>query len=192
MFPLKLEDFSQPLPAPESGPDAAEASRLEGFETGYQAGWADADAARDQAEEARRAALAEALGALQLSYRQARSDVLAALSPLVSDLVARCLPEISRAALPQLVAEALAPWAEAGVSGNVVLNCHPKDAEILGDLTRTTPDLELRPDPNLPEGQIWMGSVAGELRIDISAALAEVSRNIDDFFALTKQENAHG
>lgn len=192
MFPLKLEDFAQALPPPEPGSDPAEEGRLQGFETGYQAGWADADAARDQAEESRRSLLAETLGALQLTYGKARADVLSALSPLVLELVARCLPKVAHGALPGLVAEALVPLAADAVPGGILLRCHPQDAEVLADLAQAAPEVELRPDPSLPPGQIWMGAAGGELRIDIPAALAEVSRNIEDFFTLTEQENTHG
>ncbi|RRH74279.1 FliH/SctL family protein [Falsigemmobacter faecalis] len=193
-FPLKLEEFqlSGGLSDMSGQAAALEDSHREGFENGYQAGWDDAEAARSQTESARRDDIIAALKALNLTFTAARAEVLQALSPLLNELVSRCLPQVARGGLPGLVTEALTPWIEAGVTEGIILLCNPDDMALLRDLSAAVEGLLLHEDPATPPGEVWLRSAAGELRIDTSAALTEVTRSIEEFFTLAEQERRHG
>lgn len=193
-FPLKLEEFEPSFGLTEGADRSAalEDSRLEGFEQGYQAGWEDAEAARSQTEAARRDEVIAALKAINLTFSAARAEVLQALAPLINELVARCLPQVARGALPGFVTEALAPWVAEGITDGVSLICNPEDGGLLQDLSAAVEGLSLQEDPGTPPGEVWLRSAAGEQRIDTAAALAEVTRCIEEFFTLAEQERRHG
>jgi len=193
-FPLTLEEFEPSFSlSDKAGQSAAlEDSRLEGFETGYQAGWDDAEAARGQTEAARRDEIIASLKALNLTFTAARAEVLQALSPLITELVSRCLPQVAHSALPGLVTEALNPWIEAGIRDGITLLCNPADMALLQDFSAEVEGVSLQEDVTTPSGEVWLRSAEGELRIDTAAALVEVSRSIEEFFTLAEQERRHG
>ncbi len=195
---LSLEDFdSAPRPAGPAAPVEemqADDRHLAGFEAGYRAGGDDAEAARADQEAELRSDIARNLQALAFGYHEARSHVLRALGPLIADLAARLLPEIARAALPSLVAEALAPYAEIAAEAPVRILLHPSVRRQVEDLLGTTPGLPLlyQEDEGLPPGQVWLASGEAETRVDIEAALATIRAALDDFFTLAAKETRHG
>lgn len=197
-MPLVLEDFDatphRPA-APQTGGDAdSEDQRLASFEAGYRAGWDDAVAAQTDQETELRAEIARNLQGLAFTYHDARSHVLRALGPLVADLAARLLPAIAQAALPQLVAEALAPYAEIAAETPVQVMLHPSVRQRVEALLGTTPGLPLtyQEDEALSPGQIWLALGETETRVDIDAALATIRTALDDFFTLAAKESRHG
>lgn len=192
MMPLMLEDFGALPPVP-AAPDV-QTQHLDSFDAGYRAGWDDAIAAETAHEAEVRAAIARNLQALAFTYHDARTHVLRALAPLISDLASRLLPEIARAALPQLVAEALAPYAELAADAPLELSLHPSvrpEVEALVGADSGLP-LTYREDPALAPGQIWLAMGESETRIDIDAALATIRTALDDFFTLATKESRHG
>lgn len=191
-MPLVLEDFG---PAPRQAPsDPPEEQHLASFDAGYRAGWDDAVAA-DTAQEAEvQAEIARNLQALSFTYHEARSHVLRALAPLIADLAGRLLPEIAQAALPHLVAEALAPYAEVAADAPMEVVLHPSVRARVEGLVGPDAGLPLtfREDAALAPGQIWLALGEAETRIDIDAALATIRTALDDFFTLATKESRHG
>jgi len=197
MSRLKLEVFDHG-PAPPSDPAAPagdlEELRLEAFESGYKAGWDDAQVAIRGEDDELRQTVAQNLQDLAFSYHDARSHVLRALSPLFEEITARLLPEIARASLPHVVAEALGPYAEIAADAPIHIQIHPDTRPILAPLLENSfgLPLHLRDDPHIPPGRVQLSLGTTETRIDLDAALAAIRTAIDDFFQLNAKEMRHG
>lgn len=199
MPPLKLEPFD--LDPAFAGPDTsggdgveAEEARLEAFEAGYQAGWDDAVAAQSDAETEQRNDVARALQALSFTFHDARAHVLHALSPLIAEVAARLLPEIAHAALPQMVVEALRPYADMASEAPVLIFVHPETRDRVEALvgTRTGLPIRYQDAPELGTGQISLRLGETESRVDLDAALAAIRGALVDFFDLAAKESRHG
>lgn len=202
MMALKLEVFAdeQFSPAdPANAPETLELSvvedmRLAAFDSGYRAGWDDAIAAAAGEEATLNEQIGRNLQGLAFTYHEARSHVLRALSPLIADIAVRLLPEIAHAALPQLVAEALGPYAELAADAPVEVMLHPDARARVEALLGNSLDLPLtlRDDPGLSPGQIWLRLGETETRIDIDAALGTIRAVLEDFFDPAAKDRRHG
>jgi flagellar biosynthesis/type III secretory pathway protein FliH len=194
---LMLESFDvEPFAAAAAGADpaAVEEERLAAFESGYKAGWDDAAAAQTDAEAQERAMVAQTLQALSFTFHDARSHVLRALSPLMAEVAARLLPEIAHAALPHLVAEALAPYADLAADAPVLILTAPATTARVASLLGPQPGLPLRIEesPELSPGQVSLQLGETETRVDLDAALATIRTALDDFFDQASRETRHG
>lgn len=198
MPPLRLEVFDsepgRPPIAPTGMPEDVEEMRLAAFETGYKAGWDDAITAQSDADAQDRAQVAQAIQALSFTFHDARTHVLHALSPLIAEVAARLLPEIAHAALPHLVAEALAPYAELAAEAPVLVLAAPESCARIAGLVGPQPALPLRIEEmaGLSPGQVTLRLGETETRVDLDSALATIRTVLDDFFALAAKENRHG
>ena len=104
------------------------------------------------------------------------------------------LPEIAQAALPHLVAEALAPYADLVADAPVRLLLHPASRQRVEALIGPSPGfpLMIQEDPALQPGQIWLSLGETETRVDIDAALTTIRTALADFFTLSAKEYRHG
>lgn len=200
-MPLRLESFETvERPADADAlldASALEEARLAAFEAGYKAGWDDAVTARTEDDEAERAEIARSLQGLSFTYHEARFHVLRALSPLMAEVATRLLPSIAHAALPQLVAEALGPYAELAADAPVIVMVAPAARQRIEALLGNSAGLPLqvREDAGLSPGQVWLKLGETETRIDLDAALATIRAALDDFFdhaAAPAKETRHG
>lgn len=174
--------------------DALEEERLASFDKGYAAGWDDATAAQSDDQARIRADLARHLQSLGFTFHEARSHVLAALKPLLTQIVARLLPEIARGTLAPMVLETLMPLAESMADQPValVLNpvARPAVETLIGQATGLP--LDLREEPTLGEGQVYLRLGAEEVLIDLDRAVAEIAASVRDFFDLAEKERQNG
>jgi flagellar biosynthesis/type III secretory pathway protein FliH len=194
---LKLEVF-ETGPAPGPGTVVPhgdlEDLRAEAFETGYKAGWDDAQAAQQGEAAKLREDIGRNLQDLAFTYHDARGHVLRSLAPLFAEITARLLPEIARASLPHVVAEALGPYAEIVSEAPIHVQVHPETRPILEPMLDQTfgLPLHLRDDPQLPPGRVQLSLGTTETRVDLDAALSAIRTAIDDFFELNAKETRHG
>jgi flagellar assembly protein FliH len=171
-----------------------EDARLEAFEAGYKAGWDDAASAQQAEEGEYREAIKRNLQDLSFTYHEARSHVLRALAPLFSEITARLLPEIARASLPHVVAEALGPYADLVADAPIKVQIHPDARDLVEGLLGRNPGvpLQLMDDIALTPGKVQLSLGTTETRIDLDAALVAIRTAIDDFFELTEREKQNG
>lgn len=196
---LTLEEFeaeSSRVSEAGSSIDATELEelRLAAFETGYKAGWDDAISAGSSAEAEQRNEVARALQALSFTFHDARAHVLQALSPLMAEVAARLLPEIAHAALPHLVVEALAPYAEIASEAPLMVLVNPESRDRVEELIGTRSGLPLRfvETADLGPGQVGLRLGETETRVDLDAALLAIRSALNDFFDLAAKDNNHG
>lgn len=174
--------------------DALEEERLAAFDKGYAAGWDDATAAQSDDQARIRADLARHLQSLGFTFHEARSHVLAALKPLLMQIVARLLPEMSRETLAPVVLETLMPLAEAMADQPVALVLNPAARPAVESLIgqATGLPLDLREEPTLGEGQVYLRLGAEEVLVDLDRAVAEIAASVRDFFDLAEKERQNG
>ena len=196
---VRLEVFESP--ERREGPStvvldvmALEETKLAAYENGYTAGWDDAAAAQSEDQAKLQADLARNLQSLGFTYHEARSHVLRALEPLLSEITGRLLPELARETLAPVVLDILMPLAEkiADAPISLVLNPAARPAvEALLEQATGLP-LTITEEPSLSEGQVYLRLGASETQINLDRAAAEITAAVRDFFALSERPANHG
>ena len=191
---LRLETFDTPGAWKPVGPAAQseiEDLRLGAYEQGYAAGWDDAVAAQE-AEVARlRTDLGRNLLEMSLSHGEARRHVLAAIEPLLREMVAKVLPSIAHQTLAPMILEALRPAAEAMSSAPVTILTAPENRDTVERLLASTgTDLAatVRSEPSLSEGQACLKIGTAETRIDLDGVIDAIGRAVGTFFHIETNE----
>lgn len=198
MPPLRLEVFETELLSRSevvvTDPGAMEEERLTAYEQGYTAGWDDATAAQTEDQAQLSAEIGRNLQALSFTFHEARTHVLSAIEPLLTDIVTRLLPETARSALAPIVREMLMPLAEglAGTPVEIVLNpaARPTVEAILE--TAISFPVTLTEEPTLSEGQLYIRFGQTETHVDLDGAVAAIALAIQDFFTLSEKDNGNG
>ncbi|SMH43088.1 flagellar biosynthesis protein [Maritimibacter sp. HL-12] len=205
-----LEDFAAGVDAPMEGPGSAggaipgpanapsnelvEASRLEGYEAGYQAGWDDA--LRAQAEEQGRigAEFARNLQDLGFTFQEARSHVMHALEPLLSGMVEKVLPRLISETIGQTIIEELMPLAATAADAPIEVVVSPASLPVLHELLAKTISIpfELVEEPSLAEGQVFLRSGNLERHIDFTTAVDRIGAAINSLYELNEKAFNHG
>ena len=186
-----LEDFSTGA----FTVDPAIPADLPGFDDGYNAGWEDASLAHKNSQEALKSELSQALQESAFTFQEARSHVLKALRPLMSELTRKVLPDIAYRQAGAHVIDALIGYAEKQASESLTLHVAPesrRDIELL-----LPPDLafsvSIRDDSNLAPGQTRFEFEHSETELDIPEMLFAITRMVDDYFdQLPEAEVVHG
>jgi flagellar assembly protein FliH len=197
---LRLEDFldteERPTPkvaAPSADADL-EATRLAGYEAGYQAGWDDALKSSEMEHTHIQAEFARNLEELSFSFFEARKQVCLSLKPLVMALVGQIVPELMRAHYKNLLEEVLLPLVEEQSQPNVDLVCSVEDEAVMKELLSQQERLPvvLRTEPSFSQGQVRF-VLGHEIHdVDAEALLSQITEASERFFAMLKEEKSHG
>ena len=184
---LQLDQFD----APDSGGGtptddvAGQDNRLSAFEDGYKAGWDDATASQNELQSAVTSDLASHLQDLSFTFHEARSHVVSGIAPLVEGVLAPILPTIAREALPQIIMEQIADLVGEAANTPVTLSIAPDSREALLSVLPAEPGfpLEVREEPTLAAGQVFMRFEGRETEIDTHRVIEEIQDAVRDFFA---------
>jgi hypothetical protein len=189
MKTLNLEVFDTPEPAGQTPvvvleSIAFEEAKLAAYDSGYRAGWDDAVAAQSSDQAQIGAELARNLKSLGFTFADARQHVLDAMEPLLQDIVARLLPDISRASLAPTILHALRPLAERASDSPVEIVIHPSARMAVDAVLAQSngPPAVVVEEPSLGEGQAFLRLGQRETRIDLDSAIAEISTALTNFF----------
>lgn len=198
-MPLKLEVFeteSRPAKSQTVVLDrvALEDEKLAGYDSGYRAGWEDANAAGSEDQTRIRADLARNLQSLSFTYHEARTHVLKAIEPLMLQVVGRLLPEIARESLAPFVLETLMPIAEGLGEVPVRLVLNPASRAPVAALLEQATGLPvvIEEEPTLGEGQVYLKLGAAESEVDLDQATADIAAAVRDFFDLPGKDRPNG
>ncbi len=216
---LKLEDFSRvPPPRPrQAGPvaalaapdrasggragasstESAAAGHQEAWDAGFKTGWDDAVRAAAEDEARVRADFARNLRDLGFTYQEARTQVIAALEPLLSDVVGKLLPDLAQAALVPRIVETVMSQAAQAATAPIEIQIAPAARPTLDRLFEAPPGLPvtIREEPSLDLGQAVLRFAQGETHVDLSAVVEAARDGIDALYSLTqdqRQERRHG
>lgn len=172
-----------------------EEQKLASFEQGYGAGWDDAIAAQDAETTRVRVDLAQNLQDLSFTYAEAHRNMMAALEPLLSDMVGKVLPDLAKASLGPIVVGLLMPAAGSMAAVPVELAVSPATRAIVAPMLADAGSLPLTlvEDPLLSAGQAFLRFAEKETRIDLDAVVAAIARAVAAFFEMeTGKEQAIG
>ena len=173
---------------------ALEDEKLASYDTGYRAGWEDANAAQSDDQTRMRADLARNLQTLSFTYHEARSHILKAIEPLMLQVVGRLLPDIARDTLAPFVLETLMPIAERLGDAPVKLVLNPVARAPVEALLEQATGLPLliEEEPTLGEGQVYLKLGAVEAEVDLDQATADIAAAVRGFFELPGKDRPNG
>jgi flagellar assembly protein FliH len=164
---------------------ALEDEKLASYDTGYRAGWEDANAAQSDDQTRIGADLARNLQTLGFTYHEARSHILKAIEPLLVQIVSQLLPEIARETLA--LAEGLG---DAPVT--LVLNPAARaPVEALLEQATGLP-VTIEEEPTLGEGQVYIRLGSVETQVDLDKATADIAAAVRGFFDLPGKDRPNG
>ncbi|QOL81874.1 FliH/SctL family protein [Pseudooceanicola spongiae] len=185
-----LEDFGTPhMPtAPAMSDEELETIRLEAFENGYKAGWDDAAKALREEQSHITSDLARNLQDLSFTYTEAHSAVLAAIRPLMGDIIDKVVPELARETLGLRIKDELEQLAKRKASQRVEILVSPENLVTTEGLMAQDFGFPLAvvADDTLSEGQVFLRFDDEETEIDLNAVTEGIRQAVDGFF--TEQE----
>lgn len=199
MPPLKLEVFEAPSQRDRAqtvvmDSAAIEETRLQSYESGYSAGWEDANQAM-QGDQARISSeLANNLQQLAFTFQEARTHILKSVQPVLTQLCTHLLPAVAQEVLAPVVLDTLMPLMDdlADTPVRVVLNPAARPAvERLLTQAAGLP-LQIVEEPTLGEGQVYLRMGEVEHRIDLDQAVTRLTCAVHDFFDYSEKDAAHG
>jgi flagellar biosynthesis/type III secretory pathway protein FliH len=173
---------------------ALEDEKLASYDSGYRAGWDDANAAQSDDKAKISADLAHNLQTLSFTYHEARTHILKAVEPLLLQVVGRLLPEIAREALAPFVLETLMPLAEGMGEAPVTLVLNPAARAAVEALLEQATGLPLtiQEEPTLGEGQVYIKLGNVETQVDLDQATADIAAAVRGFFDLPGKDRPNG
>ena len=163
---------------------ALEEAKLAAYESGYTAGWDDSVAAQSEDQGRLQADLARTLQSLGFTYQEARVHVLRAIEPLMTEMVGRLLPALTRESLAPLVLAELIPMAAGLAETPVTLVLNPAARSAVEALLEKVPSLpvNLQEETSLGEGQVYLRLGQQETKIDLTRATQEIAAAVCAFF----------
>lgn len=195
MMVLRLEIFENEEADSPAGTvvlDAAalEEARLASYDSGYAAGWEDATAAQSGDQSRIKAELARNLQALSFTYQEARSHVLRALEPLLTETMGKLLPQIAKVSLGSIVLDALMPMAETMADTPVAMVLNPASRPAVEALIAEATGLPIviEEEATLGEGQVYLRLGGSETCVDLDRATSEIMTALRGFFDLSNKE----
>ena len=187
---ISLEDFDGPEMAPpqRETPEPVvtidtDALRSAAFEEGYRSGWDDCHSEHLKSEQAISSDLARSLRDMEATYRDARSDVLSALKPLIDAIVEQVLPKIASDGLSAMVAQELMPHLQSASELEPELQCAPDLAPVLQKLLdhRDGLSVRIRPETSFSGAQVALRLGAEARNIDLTSAVDQIGQELSSF-----------
>lgn len=188
-FARSLEDFGDPHAGRESDADrrareALAAARGEGHAAGYAEGFAAGMAQADTDERATAMRLIEVAHDFSLQYVAARTEVLAALQPLLEGLVRTVAPVAAARGLAEEIAAAITTRLENTAPQAMTLHVATEHVEAMEQ--RFGDRVVVEADETLGEHAARLAWPGGGAIFDADAALAEATAAIEAFFGETQ------
>lgn len=184
--PFTLDDFGQSKPtsvAAAQGVALSEDARLAAYEEGYKAGWDDAVRAESDSHKRIGADLRKNLEDLSFTFTEARQHILTNLSPLMTLIAEKLLPDMAQQAFAQNVLDRVMAEAEAASGSPVALVLNPANRTAVEALLPSDASfpVQIQEDPQLGPGQAFLRGGQGETVIDIDAVQSALQSAFDAF-----------
>ncbi len=171
-----LEDFGNPVAASEPIQEMAPVNPMQGYESGFQAGWDDAMASVSENRDHISAEFARNLQELSFSFHEARQQVTSTLRPFIAALIDNLLPLTADQALIENIWAKLEPLLNEHNTPSVHLFCAASDVETIEQLTSasTIMAINIVAEPSLMAGQVKFSVEAEQHEIDMSHIAQEL------------------
>ncbi|WP_300515660.1 flagellar biosynthesis protein [Aliiroseovarius sp.] len=183
-----------PSPTPTVPVEEFEKVRLEGYESGYQAGWDDATRADSEGQSRIGAEFARNLQDLGFTFHEARSHVMHALEPLLTGMVEKVLPQIISQTVGQTIIEELLPLASDAADTPIEVVICPTSRPALETLLSEASSVPfvLREEDSLAEGQVFLRSGKSEKHLDLTGAVDRIGNAINGLYELNEKAFQNG
>lgn len=185
---LDLDDFgarpSQEKPAVAQIQDTIdlEAIREASFEKGYENGWEDCRKAQAENMSAVSSDLAQSVKDLEVTYQEVRTDLIGSVEELLTAIVQQLLPNLAESGLVSVVHDQLLPIIRETTEKNAEIIAAPSAVPMLERLLEEEGlDLRLHPEPAYAASQVSLQLGMKRHEIDLSRAISEISRSIEEF-----------
>lgn len=202
--PITLEDFSTPVASPQAAPEAAAAPqasegqiedlRLQSYEEGYTAGWDDATKSEADNQTRISADFSQNLQELAFTYHEARTSVMAAVEPLLREMVDKVFPQMSQASLGQHVLHEIRRLANDAVSQPIEIVTAPENVAALEALLADNCALPhaVHEEPSLGAGQVYLRFADREDKIDLDGMIQGLQDAFSAFTQELEKDEIHG
>ncbi len=190
-----LGETKAPEPVQEvAAPVVTEDQQLEAFEKGYQAGWDDAVKAQTESTSKVSAELGQNLQDMSFTYHEALSKLTLSLKPVMTDIIAKLLPELARETLAPQIVDQINDMLKDQPNQPVEIVVAPENVDRVRNLAgeKLEDPFDIVSEPSLAEGQAFVRIGSTERSIDLEAILAGVSTAMAAFYHETEQENDNG
>jgi flagellar assembly protein FliH len=200
-FKLETFDLSGPIArddAPagltQAAPDDLESVKVSAYEQGYSAGWEDAAQSAESDKSRISTEFAHNLQDLGFTFHEARSHVIRSLHPLLEALVGKLLPELSAQTIGQRIIEEFVPLAETAADTPIQIEVAPGNSEALQPFldAHSNHPFELREEPSLSPGQVYLRSGSTEKHIDLVGALSNIQSALNALHYTNKEAFSNG
>lgn len=186
---LLLEDFDVQHEAPEP-----ETSAPLSFDEGYTRGLADAEAAAFVRQHKAMETLVQTLSDLDISYAQARAELLGALAPLFAAILENVAPALARQGLLADLHGRICDALEADTAQALRLTLSPSDhalmTEHLADAVGTTAHLGISDE--LEPGQAVLAHNGDETMFDTPRVLRDIETIVAAMIDTPDRKVLHG
>lgn len=194
-----LEDFTalareEPTTPAREAARAVEKARAEAYERGYTSGWDDAQAAASSEQARLSSELAQALLDLNFTHHEARAHVMAAVEPVLREMVRTIMPRLAERALGDAILEEVSGQAAAITDTPPEILVAEVDMPTLAAFleARSEVPFEVRGDASLAPGQAYLSLGGREQKFDFSGALERIEAAIDALEEANERNLSHG
>ncbi len=188
-----FEDFSQGPNAPKLSPDG-QSDPLEGYETGYQAGWDDAVKAHQESQVHLTSTLSQNLEQIEFTLVEAQTQLLSTLKPVMEEITNTLFPGLVGEGLRALVVAEIETLLKTSLPKEIALVVSVQDEPTIAaflNSSRTLSELSLVAKDTLAEGQAYVSCAAVQRKIDVGQAISDIHSTIEAFLRQPELEQAN-
>lgn len=188
-----FEDFAVGPNAPQRASDG-QSDPLEGYETGYQAGWDDAVKAHLDAQTHLTSTLSQNLEQIEFTLIEAQTQLLSTIKPVMEEITTTLLPGLTNEGLRALVVAEVEALLKSNLPKDVSLVVSPTDEATVAaflNSSRALSDIPLVTKDTLSDGQAYISCAAIQRKIDVGQALAEIQTTIESFLKQPELEQVN-
>lgn len=166
-----------------------EEQKLQAFETGYQAGWDDAVKAQNEETARISAAFGQNLQDISFTYHEAVAKLTASFEPVMSEMVLKVLPAISRESLAVHIVDQVRQLVQTTIERPVEIVVSPVNEERVKKISEDVllEPFRIVPDASLCDEQVFIRIGSKEIEIDLASTIQEVAKSADAFFHEIKE-----
>jgi len=194
----KYADFSASSSTPDDAisqsVEAVEEQKLQSFEEGYQAGWADATRALQTEQQRITSEFAQNIQDMSFTYHEALSKMTGTFRPLMEQIVARILPKAAKASLMGHIAQELNSLLENQIGGEPIILVAPESLDaakkLLASIQSDT-SFKILAEPTLSAGQVYLKLGKTERELDLDTVTQGITDAIEAFFNQIQPEESY-
>ena len=190
--PVFFEDFSTGA-STVSHNGTGSADPLEGYETGYKAGWDDAVKAQLDSKAHLSTVLTQNLEQTEFTLVEAQAEILKAVKPVLDEITATLLPGLSNTALRTLISEEISALLKEYAPKDISIIVSEQDESPVAALlnsTRALSEISLTAKATIGEGQAYISCASQQNKIDVKQAIGDIQKTIETFLTQPVLERA--